>query len=305
MNVLILGGNGFIGSHLVDKHLSEGHNVRVFDKYEEHFRKPLKNVDYRIGDFGNRGMVGDILKGVDILYHLIWSSLPKTSNDDPSFDVQSNVIETINLLDKCVENSIKKFIFISSGGTVYGSPDILPIPEFSKTNPECSYGITKLAVEKFILLYNKLYNQDYIIARPSNPYGPRQDPYGIQGAIAVFLGKIKNNEPIEIWGNGEIVRDYIYIDDLINGLYIAAMSNTSNKIYNFGSGKGHSLNDVVDIIKHIVGNNIRINYKDKRSFDIQNIYLDVARAKEELGWEPVVPLNHGIKNTWEFVKSLK
>jgi UDP-glucose 4-epimerase len=304
MNILILGGNGFIGSHLVDKYLYEGHHVRVFDKYEEHYRKPINGVDYRFGDFGNSGALEDTLDNIDILYHLVWSSLPKTSNDDPTFDVQSNVIETINLLEKCVQKNIKKFIFISSGGTVYGNPDLLPVNELNQTNPECSYGISKLCVEKYILLFSKLYGLDYIIARPSNPYGARQNPNGVQGAISVFLGKIKDKKDIEIWGDGEIIRDYIYIDDLVDGLYKASMSVTAHKIFNFGSGRGNTLNDIVNIIREITGIKFNVCYTEKRIFDINKIYFDISRAKEELGWEPTVPLCIGIKNTWEFIKSI-
>lgn len=305
MNILILGGNGFIGSHLVDKHVSEGHKLRVFDKYEEHYRKPINGVDYRFGDFGNRGALEDVLDDIDILYHLVWSSIPKTSNDDPAFDVQSNIVETISLLEKCVQKKVKKLIFISSGGTVYGNHNFLPVNELSQTNPECSYGITKLCVEKYIFLFSRLYGLDYIIARPSNPYGPRQNPYGIQGVISVFLGKIKDNKDIEIWGDGEIIRDYIYIDDLVDGLYKAAMSLTSHKIFNFGCGRGNSLNEILNIIRETTRINFNVCYKEKRVFDVHKIYFDISRAKDELRWTPVVPLSIGIKNTWEFIKSIK
>lgn len=305
MNVLILGGNGFIGSHLVDKHIMEGHKVRVFDKYEEHYRRPVNSVDYRFGDFGNRGSLEGVLDDIDVLYHLVWSSIPKTSNDDPVFDVQSNVVETINLMENCVKKRIKKFVFISSGGTVYGSPSLFPVHESAQTNPNCSYGITKLCVEKYILLFSKLYGLDYIIGRPSNPYGARQNPYGMQGVISAFLGKIKDNKDLEIWGDGEIIRDYIYIDDLVDGLYKAAMSGTTNNIFNFGTGVGHSLNDVVEVIRRITGKNFNVRYKEGRNFDIGKIYFDISRAKKELQWTPVVSLDVGINSTWEFIKSMK
>ncbi|HXE95591.1 MAG TPA: NAD-dependent epimerase/dehydratase family protein, partial [Dongiaceae bacterium] len=129
MICLVLGGNGFIGSHLVDRLIADGHSVRAFDKYEERYRKPLQSVDYRFGDFGNRGLLAEALQGVDTVFHLISTSLPKTSNDDPAYDVQSNVIETLFLLEKCLEFGIKKVVFISSGGTVYGRPLHLPVPE--------------------------------------------------------------------------------------------------------------------------------------------------------------------------------
>ena len=304
MNCLVLGGNGFIGSHLVDRLLREGHAVRVFDKYEEHYRKPLREVDYRYGDFGNRGLLAEALTDMEIVFHLVSTTLPKTSNDDPAFDVQSNVIESIFLLQECVARKIRKVIFISSGGTVYGKPTTLPIPEESPTEPECSYGITKLTIEKYLALYNHLYGLDYTVIRPSNPYGSRQNPVSIQGAISVFLGRAAKREAIEIWGDGEVVRDYIFIDDLVDGIYKAATVGTRSRLFNLGSGAGHSLNEIVGVIRKVTGRDIRVNYTAKRSFDVPKIYLDITRAKEELSWAPVTSLETGIMSTWQFVRTL-
>ncbi len=304
MNSLVLGGNGFIGSHLVDTLLAQGHSVRVFDKYEEHYRKPLPGVDYRVGDFGNRGLLADALKEIDLVFHLITTTVPKTSNDDPAFDVQSNVIDTIYLLEQCVEKRIKKVAFVSSGGTVYGKPVKLPIPEDSPTEPECSYGITKLTVEKYLALYNHLYGLDYTVVRPSNPYGERQNPNGIQGAATVFLGKVAKGEAIEIWGDGEIVRDYIYIGDLVEGIYSAATVTTPSRIFNLGSGTGYSLNEIVKVIQQVTGQEVKVAYKAKRTFDVPKIYLDIARAKEELSWCPTTSLTEGIGRTWQFIESV-
>ena len=304
MHSLILGGNGFIGSHLVDKLLTENHSVRVFDKYEEHYRKPLAGVDYRFGDFGNRGLLGYTLEGIDIVFHLINTTLPKTSNDDPAFDVQSNVVETLFLLEQCVSKSIKKIVFVSSGGTIYGRPTDLPITEHSPTEPECSYGIIKLTIEKYLALFNHLHGLDYTIVRPSNAYGGRQNPAGIQGAIAVFLGKIARDEQIEIWGDGEVVRDYIYIKDLVDGIYKAATTDTKEKIFNLGSGNGHTLNQVVETIRAVTEKDVRIAYKAKRVFDVPETFLDISRARKLLHWSPTTSLESGIKKTWEFIKQL-
>jgi UDP-glucose 4-epimerase len=304
MNCLLLGGNGFIGSHLVDRLLAEGHHLRVFDKYEERYRKPLPQVDYRFGDFGNRGLLSEALAGIDTVFHLISTSLPKTSNDDPAYDVQSNVIESLFLLEKCVELGVRKVVFISSGGTVYGRPVQLPIAENGSTDPECSYGITKLTIEKYMALYHQLYGLDYVVVRPSNPYGSRQNPLGIQGAIPVFLGKAARGEPIEIWGDGTVVRDYLYIDDLVVGICQAAYYCGAEKIFNLGSGKGYSLNELVRIIESVTGRALPVIYKESRNFDIPEIVLDVSRAKKELGWQPRMDMEAGIRVTWEFVRSL-
>ena len=304
MRSLVLGGNGFIGSHLVDRLLTEGHTVRVFDKYEEHYRKPLAQVDYRMGDFGNRGLLADALKNIDTVFHLISTTLPKTSNDDPAFDVSSNVVETLFLLEQCVANSIGKVVFISSGGTIYGTPATLPITEESPTEPLCSYGITKLTIEKYLSLYNHLYGLDYVVLRPSNPYGERQNPFGIQGAITVFLGKVAKGEAIEIWGDGEITRDYIFINDLVDGIYSASTGKTKSRVFNLGSGKGASINAIVEVIRRVTGADVKVIYKDKRMFDVPGIYLDISRAQTELSWLPVTPLETGIAKTWQFVREI-
>jgi len=305
MNVLVIGGNGFIGSHLVDRLLASGHKVCVFDRQRELYRAPLPSVDYHIGNFGNRGLVSNVLVDMDMVFHLISTTLPKTSNDDPIFDVESNVIESIFLMEKCVAYGVKKIVFVSSGGTIYGEPKILPVAEDEPKKPICSYGITKLMIEKYLFFFNHLYNLSSVIIRPSNAYGPRQNPMSIQGIIPIFLRKIIDGEPIEIWGDGEIVRDYIYIEDLADGIYQAAFLDTSNNIYNIGSGVGHSINEILRIIHKVIGREIKVTYTKKRLADVPKIYLDISRAKECLSWKPVTLLENGIKKTWDFIKKLR
>ncbi len=305
MTTLVLGGNGFIGSHLVDRLLTDGHAVRVFDKYEERYRASLSQVDYRFGDFGNRGLLAEALQGIDIVFHLISTSLPKTSNDDPAYDVQSNVIETLFLLEKCVEVGVKKVVYISSGGTVYGRPLQLPVPEDAPHEPECSYGITKLTIEKYLALYRQLHGLEYVVVRPSNPYGSRQNPHGIQGAIPVFLGRVAKGEPIEIWGDGEVVRDYLYIDDLVDGICRAAFTVAEERIFNVGSGAGVSLNKIVAAIRMVTGREVQVVYQPGRAFDVPAIYLDITRAGNKLGWKPETSLHDGILRAWDFIRNLQ
>lgn len=304
MNILVLGGNGFIGSHVVDTLLRKGHFVRVFDKSQEHYRKALPGVDYHLGEFGNRGLLSEALKGIDVVIHLISTTLPKTSNDDPVFDVQSNVIETLFLLEQCVEHHIKKIIFTSSGGTVYGIPQSVPVGENDRTDPICSYGIGKLAIEKYLYLFKQLHHLDYVIIRPSNPFGSRQNPFGIQGAVPVFLGKIFRKEPIQIWGDGNIVRDFIYIEDLTEAIYRAIIADTNSAVFNIGSGKGHSINKLLAIMRDVTSDNFHVTYTTSRTYDVPEIYLDISRAKTELNWEPATSIEDGIRHTWDFVTRL-
>jgi len=304
MNALVLGGNGFIGSHLVDRLIAEGASVRVFDRNNELFRKPNKSVDYYYADFGNRSLLVNALKNIDIVFHLICTTIPKTSNDDPIFDVLSNVVETLYLLEKCVEMKIRKLVYLSSGGAIYGIPEKLPVPEDSSTNPACSYGITKLTIEKYLSLFHKLHGLNYTVIRPSNPYGPRQNPMGMQGAITVFLKNIVQNEAIEIWGDGSIVRDYIYIDDLIDGIYKASHIDTISRIFNIGSGQGLSLNQIIVELCRTLKRDVQVRHIKGRPFDIPEITLCIQRARQELRWQPAIALNTGVRKTWEFVNDV-
>jgi len=304
MNSLLLGGNGFIGSHLVDRLLIEGHAVRIIDKHNELYRKPLPGVEYLLGDFGNRGLIMEALEGIDIVYHLVSTTLPKTSNDDPIFDVQSNLVESIMLFRACSLRKIKKVVFVSSGGTVYGRPESLPVDEDHPTNPMCSYGINKLTIEKYLFLFNQLYELNSVIVRPSNVYGTRQNPGSIQGAVAVFLGKIAGNQTIEIWGDGEVVRDYLFVEDFVDGVYRAAMHGKPFNIFNLASNRGYSINNLLSIIESVVKRDLRVKYKTTRPFDVSKIYLDISRAKKELLWNPVTSLENGIRKTWEFIQGI-
>lgn len=296
----MLGGNGFIGSHLVDRLLASGHDVRVLDRQPELYRRPIPDVDYHIADFGNRAQLQSMLNDRDVVFHLVSTTVPRTSNDDPAFDVMSNVVETLYLLEQCVTARVKKVVYVSSGGAVYGTPSTVPVSEDTPTNPESSYGITKLAIEKYLALFHRLHGLDYAIVRPSNPYGPRQNHLGDQGVIAVFLGRIAINQPVEVWGDGEAIKDYIFIDDLVDGIYRATTSSARSKVFNLGSGVGLSVNNLVRLIAEVVGRSFDVVHASKTSPDVSRIFLDITRARTELSWEPTTPMRLGLERTWAF-----
>jgi UDP-glucose 4-epimerase len=245
------------------------------------------------------------LQGIDIVFHLVSTTTPQTSNEDPLFDVQSNVLEAIHLLQECVAQSIKKVVFVSSGGTIYGNPDVLPVPEDSPTNPLCSYGISKLTIEKYLQLFYHLHQLDYLIVRPSNPYGPRQNPKNRQGLISVMLDRIARNQEIEIWGDGEVVRDYIYIADLVEAMSLSAFMDSTTRVMNLGSGTGLSINQLIRKVSEVLNVSVRVNYRPARGFDVPAIYLDIARAKAQLSWAPTTALEDGIQKTWAAIQQKK
>ncbi len=302
MRVLILGGNGFIGSHLVDEAGRHGHQVRVFDRHPERYREPLNGVEYVVGDFGSRADVSEALNGIDLVFHLVGTTLPQTSNEDPAFDVEANVIRAIALLEECVAKGVQKVVYVSSGGTVYGIPGVLPVREDSPTSPISSYGITRLFVEKYLELFRRLRGLEYAVVRPSNAYGPRQNPCAAQGIVSVFLGRILEGRGITIWGDGSVVRDYVYVQDLVEGIYAAAVPPSTHRVFNLGSGAGVSVNELVELIARQVGSDVKVEYEAGRAFDVPAIYLDVSRAAEELGWRPTTSLSDGIARTLEFLR---
>lgn len=308
MKALVVGGNGFIGTNLVDHLLASGHQVRVFDRYPNRFRGQLPDVEYVVGDIGNHGEMEEAVKEMDWVFHLAYTTLPQTSNDDPVYDIRSNIADTVQLLTECVKAKVKKFVFISSGGTIYGVPQESPIKEDHPTDPICSYGISKLAIEKYLHLFRKLHGLEYVVARISNPYGELQNPNAKQGAIGVFLGNVARKQPITIWGDGEVIRDYIYIGDAVKALLRAAQyqpNEESPRVFNVGFGDGHTLNEIVEVIKRVVGPHVEVKYTGSRPVDVPVNVLDITRARTALGWQPEIGLEEGVARSWQWINSLQ
>ncbi len=308
MRSLVIGGNGFIGTNLVNALLRDGSTVRVFDRYPSRFQETNSEVEYVVGDLGNDGEVQDVVRDIDTVFHLAYTSLPHTSNEDPVYDIRSNVIDTVQLLQNCRQASVSKFIFISSGGTVYGAPKSIPIEENHPTDPICSYGITKLAIEKYLALFHHLYGLEYAVARLSNPYGSLQNPKAKQGAIAVFLSNILQGKPITIWGDGEIIRDYVYIDDAVDALLLAARYKPPEnglRVFNIGAGRGYSLNKLIEHMQQVVETKIEVVYTPGRPEDVPANVLDIKRAQTFLGWQPKIELHEGLSRTWRWLKSIQ
>jgi len=308
MHCLVLGGAGFIGSHIVDSLVARGHRVRIFDLPNINtlnLKQCIHSVEVLSGDFNNVNDILPALESVDVVVHLVGTTLPGPSNENPAYDVESNVIGTINLLKQAVAAGVKKIIFSSSGGTVYGIPRLVPIPETHETNPVCSYGITKLAIEKYLALFHHLHNLDYTVLRLANPYGERQRIDSVQGAVAVFLGKTLLGQPITIWGDGSVARDYFYISDLVDAFVRVIESDAPSKVYNIAGGQAHSMNDILSAIRNVTGVQPTVRYTPGRKLDVPVNCLDIRLAREELGWQPAISWEEGIARTWEWLKKSK
>jgi UDP-glucose 4-epimerase len=306
MRCLILGGSGFIGSSICDRYLQLGHKLRVFERPRVEPYRAFNNsesVEWVTGDFSNSHDIRAALKEIDAVVHLIGTTLPKSSNDDPIYDVQSNLVATLQLLEAMHAENIHKILFISSGGTVYGNPQVLPITEKHPTNPISSYGITKLAIEKYLMLYRGLRGLRPIVLRVANPYGERQRIETAQGVVAVFLSRVMSGMPIEIWGDGSVTRDYLHVSDVAEAFVKALEYDGSETVFNIGSGNGVSLNDLFETLNDLVGGQIKVCYKPGRACDVPTNILDSSLAYQHLGWSSKVPLKIGLERTISWIQS--
>jgi UDP-glucose 4-epimerase len=304
---LVLGGTGFLGSHIADALAKHGHKVRIFARHppsEVDLWGPNHSMDVVVGDLVSGEGLSQALDGVEWVFHYASTTVPATSNADPAYDIHSNLVGTVRLLEKAVRCGVHKVIFPSSGGTVYGYPQQLPIPETHPTEPICSHGITKLAIEKYLALYEHLYGLDYLVLRCANPYGERQNPLGLQGAVSVFLGRIAHNQPITVWGDGSAVRDYIYVADAVDATLMALEATCDERIFNVGSGWGTSLNELVTLVARVTGRNDLVEYAPGRPSDVPINVLDASLIRRTTGWQPRVSFEEGVARTWEWVRRI-
>ncbi len=304
--ILVTGGSGYIGSHLVDAlSLTKQHNITSFDLYPRPYAPTPEDITFIQGNLNNAALIRRTIidRGIEIVYHTAWMSIHETSIKDPVIDIERNLIPMTRLLEACREGKVKRVVFLSSGGTVYGVPNNLPVREDHPTHPISAYGITKLAAEKYLQMYAHLYGLEYVIFRPSVPYGPRQNPRRRQGAVSVFVYRALRNMPITIWGAGKILRDYFYISDLTNALVMATENSTiSNTIINLAGAKAYSLNELTDVIQETLGVSIDVQYQSGRKFDVPQLWLNIDAATENLGWQPKVTLPEGIRKTAAWIQ---
>lgn len=304
---VIFGGGGFIGSAIADRLLLDGHSVRIFERPRvEPYRKftESEQVEWVAGDLQSTHDVSNAIDGVDVVLHLVSTTLPKNSNDDPIYDVQSNLLATLQMLNAMVVKKVPKIVFISSAGTVYGIPKYLPIDEQHPTDPLVSYGIIKLTIEKYLHLFKHMHGIKTITLRVANPYGERQRIETAQGAVGVFLHHAFKGIPIEIWGDGTVTRDYIHISDVAEAFASAVDYDGVKSVFNISSGFGTSLNELIDMLERFLGREVLRHYLPGRPFDVPVSVLDNSLALQELGWKPQVKLEEGIVKTADWMRKV-
>jgi len=306
MNCVLLGGAGFMGSHLAERLLAAGHAVRVFDRCERGFADGAaicRDVEWLRGNFLDAADVAAAVAGCQGVFHLVSTTLPQSSNQDPARDVADNVIGTLHLLEACRRQGGCKIVFASSGGTVYGMPHARSITEDHPTHPITSYGISKLTIEKYLELYRVLHRLDYCVLRISNPFGERQRVASGQGAVTTFLHHACRGKPIEIWGDGSVVRDYLYVGDVAEAMVRALDYRGTHRVINIGSGVGRDLNELLGAIESVVGRPVERRHVPARTFDVPVNVLNIGLARAELGWAPATPFEEGLRRTLRWVAS--
>jgi len=307
LNTLVIGGAGFIGTHLVSKLLATGRKVTVLDRRTDALPEYPKGADYVAGDFGQCEMIRKLLCGHEEVIHLAYASVPKTSFENPFSDLLENLPPTLQLFAE-VAASGRKLVFVSSGGTVYGEADKLPIREDHPTKPISPYGVTKLTLESYAHLYAVTHGLKFICVRPANAFGPGQKPFTGQGFIANAMTSMMQGQLVTVFGQRGTVRDYIYVGDLAAGIVSALEKGSFSEIYNLGSGVGRSNMDVIEAILPLMkglADEIRIEHLPERPFDVRANILDSSKLHKDTGWRPKMAFDEGLLCTREWLKDFR
>lgn len=310
---LILGAAGFIGTNLTARLLKEQKKLVLFDRENVQYQTAVLEAEkagevlFAEGSFAEYTKNDwlrqlSCLEEVETVYHLISTTCPTNSNDNMVMEMEENLISTIHFLDVCVSAGIPKVVFLSSGGTVYGKEHKGRCKEEDEASPITIYGLQKLSIEKALYLYRQMYGLDYRIVRLSNPYGPYQKPNGIQGAVTTFTWRAVCGEPIQVYGDGTVIRDYIYIDDAIDGILRIAGDGGNYRLYNLGSGRGYSLNEVIEVIAGVIGKRPEVRYQPGRPVDVPVNILDISRYERDFGRLQPIGLEEGIKKLAAFYR---
>ncbi|MBI5710129.1 MAG: NAD-dependent epimerase/dehydratase family protein [Candidatus Eisenbacteria bacterium] len=305
MRILVTGGAGFIGSHVADRFVELGHEVAVLDDLSTGFRE-FVNPRARFYEMDLRDAAA--LErcfaefGPEVVDHHAAQIDVRRSVTDPIHDAGINILGALGLLMACTRHGVRKFVYASTGGALYGEGRSLPATEEHPVNPESPYGVSKHTLEHYLYLWKLLHGLDYTVLRYPNVYGPRQNPHGEAGVNAIFIGLMLRGERPRIFGTGEQVRDYLYVGDVVEANALA-LSRGSGEMVNLGTGVGTSVNDIFRELKAILGFAAAPIYEAPRAGEVQRIYLDAARAKQVLGWAPSTGFVAGLKQTVEWSRA--
>ncbi len=307
MRILVTGGAGFIGSHVVDRFVALGHEVAIFDNLstgQREFVNPRARLyECDITDAAAVERCVAEWKPVIVDHHAAQIDV-RHSVDDPVFDARTNILGALELLQACRRHGVRKFIYASTGGALYGEGRQLPATEDHPINPESPYGATKHALEHYLYLWKLLHGLDYTVLRYPNVFGPRQNPHGEAGVNAIFIGLMLHGKRPRIFGSGEAQRDYVYVDDVVEA-NVLALERGSGEMVNIGTGIGTSVNQIFRELKSILDFAGEPQYEPPRPGEVQKIYLDAARAQRVLGWTPRTNFRAGLEKTVAWSRTAK
>jgi UDP-glucose 4-epimerase len=299
---IVIGGGGFIGGSIVDGLLKSGREVIVLGRKPNAAATAPKEADYRTGDYGDRSTLRSILKKGDAVINLAYSTVPKTSYEDPLHDLLSNLPANVALLEECVSAGVGKIVMVSSGGTVYGPVKKLPISERVPAHPVSPYGISKLSSDLYTIMFQRNTGLHAVVVRPANAYGEIQCSGKGQGFIAEAIDAVIAGMEIQIYGDRGTIRDYIHVDDVALGIIAALDHGASGGIYNIGTGVGTSNLDIISMLRELTapeGIDVKYGILPARVFDVEANILDSSELERISGWRPLVSVVDGIRRVWK------
>lgn len=296
--ILVTGGAGFIGSHVVDLLVEQGHTVAVVDNLSTGRRENVNpQADFFVADIGSPDLaaVFDAVCPQAVVHLAAQASVP-VSVCDPTRDATVNILGSVNLLQQSVRTGVEKFVYVSTGGALYGEPQYLPCDENHPILPLSPYGVSKHTVEHYLYFYRQVHGLAYTVLRLANVYGPRQDPFGEAGVVAIFTQRMLDGEQVVIYGSGEQERDFVFVGDCARAA-VLALSRGDGQAYNIGCGRGTTVNALFAMMKRLTGYALEPRYDPPRPGDVFRSYLNADKARRELGWEPSVSLEEGLRRT--------
>lgn len=296
---LVIGGNGFLGSHVVDALVRAGHSVAAFDRFgTEPPQFAERDVEVISGDFLNVADVRSAVAGRDVVLHFLSTTDPASAEEDPRLDIRTNLTSSVDLFEACADAGVGCVYFASTGGAIYGDQDRAVFRETDVTLPVSPYAIGKQAIEAYLRYFRRKRGLASVSFRISNPYGPRQNPAKRQGVIPIFLRRLAHGQPIVVYGDGSMVRDYLYVEDMAEMVATAVSRQAMHEVYNLGSGTGTSLTELIEHLATATGVVPEVQYAPKPATFVDHVTLDVARFAEEFGPFTATPLTEGIRRTW-------
>lgn len=304
-DALVIGGNGFLGSHVVDALAHRGHTVAAFDRFgvlKPQFTAP--GVAALSGDFLNAADVRAAVAGRDVVLHFLSTTDPASAEDDPTLDIRTNIMSSVNLFEACADAGVGQVVFASTGGAIYGDQDLAVFREEDITVPVSPYAIGKQAIEGYLRYFRRKRGLASTVFRISNPYGTRQNPAKRQGVIPIFLRRLAQGLPLTVYGDGSMVRDYMYVEDMAQMVADAVTQGARRELYNLGSGVGTSLTELLACIAEATGLEPEVRHAPTPSTFVDHVTLDTSRFTAEFGTRPTTPLTEGIRRTWDEIREI-